>query len=63
MKKFSGTLSVEQACREILAGLDAGRTTIVPGRRARLARWLSQKLPKLMDAVADQMVRRELRRS
>lgn len=56
LKEFSGTLSLEQACTEILRGIDAGKWMIVPGRRARLTRHLSRLLPGLMNAVSDRMV-------
>ena len=61
LKEFSGTLSLEQACAEILDGLEAGRWMIVPGRRARLTRRLGQILPGLMNAVSDRMVARALK--
>ena len=60
LKQFSGTLAVDTACDEILAGIDAGRFVIVPGRRARLTRRLAQVVPGLMNAVSDRMVERAL---
>ncbi len=63
LKQFAGTLAVEPACDEILAGLDAGRFMIVPGRRARLTRRLAQIVPSLMNAVGDRMVDRALRQT
>jgi len=41
---------------EVLAGLEAGRWMIVPGRRARLTRRLAQLVPGLMNAITDRMV-------
>ncbi|MGI8631572.1 MAG: SDR family NAD(P)-dependent oxidoreductase [Solirubrobacterales bacterium] len=60
LKKFSGTLEVDEACEEILAGLQARRTTIVPGRRARLTHRLARFVPGLANRVSDRMVRRTL---
>ncbi len=61
LKKFSGTLSLDDASRQILAGLDAGTWMIVPGHRARLTRRLGQFLPGLMNAVSDRMVNRAMK--
>ena len=61
LKEFSGTLGVEEACAEILRGLEAGRWMIVPGRRARLTRRLAQIVPGLMNAISDRMVAQALK--
>jgi NAD(P)-dependent dehydrogenase (short-subunit alcohol dehydrogenase family) len=61
LKEFSGTLGVEDACSEILAGLDAERWMIVPGRRARLTRRLAQIFPGLLNAVSDRLVGQALK--
>ena len=61
LKEFSGTLGLEEACVEILRGLEAGSWMIVPGRRARLTRRLARFAPGLMNAVSDRMVRRALK--
>lgn len=60
LKKFSGTLELEDACTEILAGLAARRWMVVPGRRARLTRRLAQLAPAVMRRTSDRMVRRAL---
>ncbi len=60
MKKFSGTLQVDDACEQILDGLSRRRSIIVPGRRAGFTRRLAQFAPGLMRATSDRMVRREL---
>lgn len=61
MKKFSGTLTVDQACAEIIRGLEARRWMIIPGRRARLSRRLAQTLPGFTNATSDRMVKRALK--
>ncbi len=63
LKHFAGTLSVDTACDEILAGIDAGRFMVVPGRRARLTRRLAQFVPGLMNTMGDLMVDRALRKT
>ncbi len=60
LKKFSGTLGLEEACEQILSGLAARRWMAVPGRRARLTRRLAQLAPALMRRTSDRMVRRAL---
>lgn len=60
LKKFSGTLGLEDACEQILSGLAARRWMVVPGRRARLTRRLAQLAPALMRRTSDRMVRRAL---
>lgn len=62
LKQFSGTLSVDRACDEILQGLSAGRWMIIPGRRAKLTRRLAQIAPGLSNVVSDRMVARALRK-
>jgi NAD(P)-dependent dehydrogenase (short-subunit alcohol dehydrogenase family) len=59
MKLFAGSLPLEAACREIVAGVLRGRFLVVPGRRAR-ATWALQKiLPRAVtDRIADRMVAR-----
>jgi NAD(P)-dependent dehydrogenase (short-subunit alcohol dehydrogenase family) len=62
LKEFSGTLSVQDACQQILRGLEAQRWMIVPGRRARFTRRLAMIVPGLMNAISDRMVRQAMRR-
>jgi len=60
MKEFSGTLALDDACRDILSGLDAGRAVIIPGRRARMTQRLARFVPGLLNAISDRMIRRAL---
>ena len=62
LKAFSGTLSVEDACAEILHGLEGRRWMIVPGSRARLTRRLAMMVPGVMNAISDRMVAHAMRK-
>lgn len=57
LKKFSGTLQVDDACDQIVRGLAARRWMIVPGRRAQLTRRIAQFVPFVMSRLSDRMVR------
>lgn len=59
MKLFAGSLPLDAACREIVAGVLRGRFLVIPGRRAR-ATWALQKLlPRAVtDRIADRLVAR-----
>jgi NAD(P)-dependent dehydrogenase (short-subunit alcohol dehydrogenase family) len=58
LKDVGGTLSVVEAMRGILAGLDAGRGVIIPGKKAKLAYFCSRYLPDfLMNSLVDRIVR------
>ena len=64
LKDLGGSLSVAQAVEEIIAGLDAGRGVIIPGRKARLTYLCSRYLPDaIMNRVVDRIVRTELART
>lgn len=62
LKDLAGTLSIDQAIRGILSGLDAGRGVIIPGTMAKLTYYCSRYLPDfIMNAVVDRVVRSVLR--
>jgi len=62
LKDIGGSLSLEQAISEIMAGLDAGRSVIIPGRKARLTYFCNRYLPDfIMNGLVDRIVRSELR--
>lgn len=64
LKRTAGTLDVDTACREILAGLRAGEFMVIPSRRARLVAWMGRYVPRrLAHAGTDLTVRWALRRS
>ena len=63
LKDIGGTLSVEEAMRGIFSGLDAGRSVIIPGFKAKLTYLCNRYLPDfVMNAIVDRIVRSELRR-
>lgn len=63
LKDFGGSLSIEEAIRAILAGLDAGRGVIVPGTKAKLTYFCNRYLPDvIMNFVVDTIVRYELKK-
>lgn len=62
LKRFGGSLSLDQAIREILRGLDRGRGVIIPGGKAKVTYFCNRYLPDvLMNAVVDRIVRSVLR--
>ena len=62
LKGFAGTLGVDAAARQILAGIDRGAFMIVPGRRGRATRLLTRYAPqRIAHAVADRAVAKALR--
>jgi NAD(P)-dependent dehydrogenase (short-subunit alcohol dehydrogenase family) len=61
LKDFGGSLSIDEAVAGILAGLDAGRSVIIPGARAKVTYVCSRYLPDaLMNLVVDRIVKSEL---
>lgn len=61
LKDIGGSLSLDQAMRGILAGLDAGRGVIIPGVKAKLTYFCNRYLPDfIMNALVDFIVRSEL---
>ena len=61
LKAMTGTLELDPAVREILAGIDKRRTVIVPGAAARRTALLTRILPRrAVELVTDRVVRRAL---
>jgi len=61
LKDIGGSLSLDQAIRGILGGLDAGRGVIIPGVKAKLTYFCNRYLPDfIMNALVDFIVRSEL---
>jgi NAD(P)-dependent dehydrogenase (short-subunit alcohol dehydrogenase family) len=59
LKDVAGTLPLDAACQEMLDGLERGRFTVIPGRRARRAALLTRLLPeRASHALADRIVRK-----
>ena len=62
LKAVAGTIDVDTAAREILAGIDRGAFMIVPGRRGRATRLLTRFAPqRVAHAIADRAVAKALR--
>ena len=45
LKELAGNISLEQACDEIIAGLQQRKSLIIPGFKARLTYWLNRLIP------------------
>ncbi|MBP6700385.1 MAG: SDR family NAD(P)-dependent oxidoreductase [Halioglobus sp.] len=63
LKDLGGSLSVEEAIAGILAGLDAGRSVIIPGAKAKLTYFCNRYLPNfVMNFFVDTIVGSVLRK-
>ncbi len=63
LKDLGGTLSVEEAMKGIIDGLDAGRHVIIPGFKAKLTYFCNRYFPDfIMNGVVDRIVRSVLAR-
>jgi 3-dehydrosphinganine reductase len=56
LKQVAGTLELQQACTEILAGLERGHFCVIPGFRARLIWRLNRWFPALLMRKTDQII-------
>ena len=62
LKAVAGSIDVDTAAREILAGIDRQAFMIVPGRRGRATRLLTRVAPqRIAHAIADRAVAKALR--
>ena len=61
LKEIAGTLSPENACDGIIAGIDAGKWLIIPGTKAKLTAFAAQRMPGLFHAVTAMLTRRIMR--
>lgn len=62
LKDVAGTLPLDEACLEMLEGLDRGRFTIIPGTKARRAALMTRLLPeRVSTAVTDRIVAKALK--
>jgi NAD(P)-dependent dehydrogenase (short-subunit alcohol dehydrogenase family) len=63
LKDIGGSLSVQEAMRGIFSGLDAGRSVIIPGVKAKLTYLCNRYLPDfIMNTLVDRIVRSELKK-
>ncbi|KUJ84600.1 short-chain dehydrogenase [Microbulbifer flavimaris] len=63
LRKVAGSLDVDTACDQILAGLDAGKWMIIPGKRAKLVAYFSRALPGTFFCTCSILLRRALTRA
>ncbi|PLW69846.1 SDR family NAD(P)-dependent oxidoreductase [Pseudohalioglobus lutimaris] len=56
LKLAAGTLGLDAACRDILAGLERGKFLIIPGSRARMIDRLNRWFPGLLRRKADKII-------
>ena len=62
LKLVAGSLTVDAACDQIVAGLDAGRWMIIPGVSARLTAFAAQRMPGLFHRAMDLLIRKYMRK-
>lgn len=62
LKQLAGSLDADDACRRILAGLDAGHWMIIPGIRAKATVWLATRMPGLFHRVSTRVLHRVMRK-
>jgi NAD(P)-dependent dehydrogenase (short-subunit alcohol dehydrogenase family) len=56
LKRVAGTLDLESAGREIIAGLERGRFYVVPGFRARMVWHLNRWFPGLLELISNRVI-------
>ncbi|WP_237056905.1 SDR family NAD(P)-dependent oxidoreductase [Microbulbifer sediminum] len=62
LRKVAGSLDVDTACDEILAGLDRGKWQIIPGIRGKLTAFANRVFPRLFYRICSLVLVRVLRR-
>lgn len=62
LKALAGSLNIDSACEQIVAGLDAGRWQIIPGLNARLTAWTARYLPAVFSFVMLKLIKRAMRK-
>ncbi len=62
LKLIAGSLGLDVACDEMLAGLDRGRWLIIPGRSARMTAFIARYFPRLTHGSTMLLVRRLMRK-
>lgn len=61
LKDMGGTLTLDEAIKGIVAGLDAGRHVIIPGLKGKIVYYGGRYLPDIFtNLIADRIVRSEL---
>ncbi|WP_374590354.1 SDR family NAD(P)-dependent oxidoreductase [Aquabacterium sp.] len=62
LKDFVGTMPLEAACAEMLAGMARRRFMIVPGLMPRLSAWFARHMPGALRKISDFVVDRAIAR-
>ena len=62
LKNVAGRLTLDQACDGIIAGLDKGQWTIIPGFKAKATAFLAQRMPGLFNAITFSLLRKIMRK-
>lgn len=62
LKLIAGSMEADDACDQILAGLDAGRWRIIPSFAAKATAFAGQRLPGLFYRFMDVMIRKYMRK-
>lgn len=62
MKAAADTLDTDNACDQIVAGLDAGRWKIIPGVNGKLITWIARHFPAFFDFVMLKLIKRSMRK-
>jgi len=58
LKKIAGTMNAEDACDQIVAGLDAGKWMIVPSAMGKVTAWTARYTPAVFHRFISVMIRR-----
>lgn len=58
LKKTAGCMNAEDACDQILSGLDAGRWMIIPGIAGKITSLVARHMPGLFNGYIQMMVRK-----
>lgn len=61
LKDFAGSLMIDPACDEMLAGIDAGQWLIVPGFNGKLTAFAARHVPSLFYGFMHRLIRRAMR--
>lgn len=62
LKALAGSLEVDAACDQIVAGLDAGRWQIIPGLNGKMTAWAARYLPAVFFFSMLKLIKRSMRK-
>lgn len=61
-KKIAGSMNVDDACNQIVEGLDAGRWMVIPGNSGKAIAWAARYMPGAFHGFMTIMIRRTMQR-